>query len=59
MLGESGFEGGKVNGSKLSATAVTDLQGQQVEFVIVRQQTETNGREHLIFDAPANACLFR
>lgn len=34
MLGESGFENGKVNGSKISAASVTELQGQQVEFLI-------------------------
>lgn len=34
MLGEGTISGGRVQGSKISATAVTDLQGQEVEFAI-------------------------
>jgi hypothetical protein len=34
MLGEGEINGGKVNGSNLSATAATEIQGQSVEFII-------------------------
>lgn len=34
MLGEGSITNGKVNGNKLAATAVTELQGQQLELVI-------------------------
>lgn len=34
MLGEGTISGGRVQGSKVTATAVTELQGQEVEFAI-------------------------
>ncbi len=34
MLGEGTISGGRVNGSKVTATAITELQGQEVEFAI-------------------------
>ncbi len=34
MLGEGKIENGKVNGNKISANAVTEIQGQSVEFII-------------------------
>lgn len=34
MLGEGEISGGRVNGNKISATAITEIQGQSVEFII-------------------------
>ena len=34
MLGEGTISGGRVNGSRVTATAITELQGQEVEFAI-------------------------
>jgi hypothetical protein len=35
MLGEGEISGGTINGNNLTATAVTEIQGQSVEFIIV------------------------